>query len=217
MSTDRTFLFADLTGFTALTESHGDSDAADVAVQFEGLARSALVGGAVLVKTVGDEVMVTAESPVAGLQVALALRAAVLGRERFPSLRSGLHHGPAVARGADWFGSAVNLAARVAGQARAGEVMCTEAFARAVGPLAGVRFVSVGEVHLKNIAQPVPLCRVVDEQDAASTARAIDPVCRMQVDVDAAPARLCHAGRMLFFCGVPCAKVFLDHPERYAS
>jgi class 3 adenylate cyclase len=50
-------LFADLSGFTALTEAHGDLDAADLAGRFHELAEVALRDGTRLIKTLGDAVM----------------------------------------------------------------------------------------------------------------------------------------------------------------
>jgi class 3 adenylate cyclase len=57
-----TFCFIDLAGFTALTEAHGDEDAADLATSFAVLARSALAPGDQLVKTIGDAVLLTSPS-----------------------------------------------------------------------------------------------------------------------------------------------------------
>ena len=48
-----------------------------------------------------------------------------------PSLRVGVAHGPATSRGGDWFGSTVNLASRVTGQAKPGRVLATEPVAEA--------------------------------------------------------------------------------------
>ncbi|MBI1800976.1 MAG: hypothetical protein HYR71_05035 [Chloroflexi bacterium] len=56
-------LFADLSGFTALTETHGDDDAADIVAQLYLLAQASLVGEARLVKTIGDAVMIVAGQP----------------------------------------------------------------------------------------------------------------------------------------------------------
>lgn len=84
--TPLTFLFADLAGFTALTETHGDEDAADVVARFYDLTRASLIGESRLMKTIGDAVMIVADQPQAAVLTALRLVAAV---------RAGLHSGSA--------------------------------------------------------------------------------------------------------------------------
>ncbi len=119
-----TFLFADLVGFTAYTERVGDEAAADVAVAFQtAAAHLAADFGCELVKSLGDAVMVRGED--AACVVALALRIARELREEgwCPELRMGVHSGSAVRRGGDWYGSTVNVAARLADAADPGEVL----------------------------------------------------------------------------------------------
>jgi len=127
---ERTFVFADLAGFTALTEAHGDIAAADLALRFEQLSRDALCERGTLVKTIGDAVLVATLDPVAALNFACKLDDAVRNEVDFPLIRVGLHHGDAVRRGEDWFGTAVNTAARVAALAGLAQTLCTEEVAR---------------------------------------------------------------------------------------
>lgn len=119
-----TFLFADLVGFTAFTERVGDELAADVAVAFQ-TATDHLAADfdCEVVKSLGDAVMIHGRD--AARVVALALRIAhELSQENWcPPLRMGVHSGTAVARGDDWYGSTVNLAARLTDAAGAGEVL----------------------------------------------------------------------------------------------
>ena len=107
----------DRAGFTALTEVHGDHDAADLIDHFGTLARDALDADDRLVKTIGDAVMLVCLTPSAGLRLVRRITAACLTQPRFPVPRAGLHHGPAVERHDDFVGAAVNLAARVTAQA----------------------------------------------------------------------------------------------------
>src|SRR5436309_2110591 len=106
-----------MAGFTALTEKHGDEDAADLATRFAALTRGVLRDGERLVKTIGDAVLVTAPNGASGVALVERLFTRVAEEPRFPSLRAGLHHGEAVERDDDVFGAAVNLAARVASEA----------------------------------------------------------------------------------------------------
>jgi len=111
-----TFLFADLAGFTALTEAHGDEEAADLAAEFFDCVRDLLPEyGGEEVKTIGDAVMLRCERPDAAVELGLRIVDEVRKRDHFPVVRVGMHTGPATERSNDWFGAAVNVAARVSG------------------------------------------------------------------------------------------------------
>ena len=123
---EHTFLFADLSGFTALTEVHGDEEAAETAAGFFADAR-ALLGehDATEVKTLGDAMMIRCDSASGAIGLALLVVQEVGTRHGFPGVRVGLHTGPAVERDGDWFGATVNVAARVTAAATGGEVLVT--------------------------------------------------------------------------------------------
>jgi adenylate cyclase len=214
---EHTFLFADLAGFTALTEAHGDEEAADLAGEFVAAIREALPEyEAEEVKCIGDAVMVHCRS--AGQAVRLGVRVAgELGaRPGFPSVRVGIDTGSAVERGGDWFGGTVNVAARVSGAAAGGEVLLTEATRLAAGPLAGIHIQARGRRLLKNLAEPVQLHAAAAEAKRSDDGLPIDPVCRMTVDPDHSAGTLRHAGARYFFCSLACASAFASEPDRYA-
>ena len=129
-----TFVFADLAGYTALTEERGDEAAARVAREFRrtmcALTRE---HGATQVKSMGDGVMIW--SPDAGRAVALAAHTVedVGTRPDLLPVRVGVHTGPAVMQGCDWYGSAVNVAASLADQAAPNEALISPATRDAVG------------------------------------------------------------------------------------
>ena len=129
-----TFMFADIAGFTALTEAHGDQEAAKLVGDFCDAVDAELPGfGGTQVKTIGDAVMLHIPDP--GKAVLLGLRIAhdVLQGHGAPAVRVGMHHGPAIERGGDYIGSAVNIAARVSAAATGGEVLLTAETAAAAG------------------------------------------------------------------------------------
>src|SRR5438128_2321474 len=129
-----TFLFADLAGFTALTEAHGDRQAADVAAEFSTAVRPLLVPHrAREVKTMGDALMICGSDAAAAIRLALAIVDDVGTQHAFPAVRVDMNTGQAQERDGDWFGSAVNVAARVSGIASGGEVLLTEATRAAAG------------------------------------------------------------------------------------
>jgi class 3 adenylate cyclase len=148
-----TFLFTDLVGFTALAASEGDDRAADVALEFvQCVEPLAATHGAEVVKRLGDGLML--RSPDAGCAVRLGLAIVAEQNDRVP-VRVGMHTGPAVERGGDWFGTTVNVAARLCGAAGGGEVLVSEATREGAGRL---RKLELGDhrLHwLKNLDEPV--------------------------------------------------------------
>src|SRR4051794_32861043 len=214
---EHTFLFADLAGFTALTEAHGDEEAAELAAQFSDCVRSLLPArGAEVVKTIGDAVMVRTDEASAAVELALRILENVGSRPQFPIVRVGMHTGPAVERGGDWFGSTVNLAARVSGIAGGDQVLLTEATRTAASELEGIELERRGERPFKNVRDAVALY-LAQREGEEREARAIDPVCRMAVEPAEAAGRLIYDGRNYHFCSLECARAFATEPERFAE
>ena len=210
----RTVVFVDLAGFTALTEMHGDEQAADLAERFVAVTRDAIGPDDRLIKSIGDAVMFTSPAPDVALASLERLIAGCRASSSFPVPRAGLHHGPVVERGDDIFGASVNLAARVAGQAAAGEVLGTTEIAAAARH-AGIFAASIGTVDLRNLAAPVELFEIhLIEVDADSFT--VDPVCRMRVEPSHAAGWLRHDGKGWWFCSLECAAAFAGEPDRYA-
>jgi adenylate cyclase len=204
-----TFCFIDLAGFTALTESHGDEEAAELATRFAEVTRLALGRTDRLVKTLGDAVLVTSRDASSAIGLVERVLTHAASEQRFPPLRAGLHHGPAVERDGDVFGAAVNLAARVANEAYAGEVLGTEPIALAARH-EGIPVVDLGAVLLKNVRGTVPLYSLAIVVGA--TDETIDPVCRQPVDRHVAAGRLVHRGVEQWFCSLSCAAAFASNP-----
>lgn len=206
-----TFAFVDLAGFTALTQTHGDVAAADLATAFAEVAEEQLGPGDRLVKSIGDAVLLATPGPREGLGVVRRLIAACNELEGFPVARAGLHHGPAVERGDDMFGAAVNLTARVAGQASGAQVLATAEVA-AAAEAGHLQVSSLGAFELRNIAEPVELFEIGLMSESTPT---VDPVCRMQVRRGSAAGHLRHEGRDLWFCSLECVAAFAASPDRF--
>jgi adenylate cyclase len=148
--------FLDLAGYTRLTEEQGDAAAADLAETLAVLVnRSAREHGGVPVKWLGDGVMVHYREPAGAVLSALQL-VAQLPEAGLPSAHVGVAAGPVVVQGGDYFGRTVNLAARIAAHASAGQVLVSQSVAESVPPQ-GVRFAELGKQLLKGIARPVRL------------------------------------------------------------
>ncbi len=148
------FCFVDLTGFTRYTEEEGDEEAFDLVERFVETVEATLPAEALVVKTIGDEVMIVSPDPVTLTEWAVGFLG--LFQER-PQPRVGVHCGRAVYRDGDYFGSEVNLAHRVVARALGGEVMVTAAVADAIGESGYLEFDPIGGVELKGFPQPVEL------------------------------------------------------------
>jgi class 3 adenylate cyclase len=123
-----TFLFADLVGYTALTEAVGDSAAADLAREFRRtMCAISRDHGARQVKSMGDAVMIWIGDANEAVSLAAKTLERIGTRPDLLPVRIGVHTGPAVRRGGDWYGSAVNVAARLADQAKPNEALVSEA------------------------------------------------------------------------------------------
>ena len=160
-----TFLFADLVGFTALSIEQGDEEAANVATRFHGeVRRLAAEHGATVVKSLGDGAMLRSGDAADAVSLGLAL---TKGLDGLPPVRVGMNTGPAVERDGDFFGSTVNLAARLGQAARGGEVLLTDA-TREAARRARTRLEPRGERRFRNARDPV----VVDAAQARPALRA---------------------------------------------
>jgi adenylate cyclase len=120
--------FADLVGFTSLSEQLTDRETAELIERFEVLATDLVVGGGGrVIKMIGDEVMFTAD-PGHVADIALSL-AETFDSPDLPSVRVGVAAGPVVAQGGDLYGPVVNLASRATIAARPGSVLVSPALA----------------------------------------------------------------------------------------
>jgi adenylate cyclase len=215
-SVSATFLFADIAGFTALTEAHGDEQAARLVADFCDAVDAELAGtSARRVKTIGDAVMLTFPEPAAAVLLGLRITRELMREHGAPAVRVGLHHGDAIQREGDYYGAAVNLAARVSGEATAGDVLLTGTTAALAPQIDGVIYEPRGRQTLRNVREPVELFAANRAGDSRHHALASDPVCHMAVDPDNAAGRLMYEGTAYFFCTLTCAGQFASHPERY--
>ncbi len=156
-----TFLFADLAGFTALTETRGDEAAAEIARVFRRTMRAlSRKYDAWQVKSMGDGVMIWA--PDAAKAVALAAHAVkeVGASSDLPPVRVGVHTGPAVMQGLDWYGSTVNVAARLADEAEPGQALISGATLSAAQATLTRPLKLRREVVLRGVERPIVAWRL---------------------------------------------------------
>jgi class 3 adenylate cyclase/YHS domain-containing protein len=211
-----TFMFVDVAGFTALTEVHGDDAAADLIDRLTQLIRQCIDHhpGATLLEVVGDAALILCPEPRRAIEMIGALLTGAAGESHFPILRAGLHHGWITPRNGRYYGTTLNVTARVAARARGGQVLCTAEVAAAANA-AGVTARSLGRHELRNLSEPVELFELC--VGPAADEAVIDPVCRMRITRQVAAGSLRHDGRDYWFCSLGCAESFAARPDLYAS
>lgn len=213
---DAALLIADLSGYTAFTETHGPLYASDIVLRFQRLARESLEPGVAVVNSIGDDVFCAGADTMAVVRTALRLRDEVERQPEFPNIRTGVHRGRIVERERQLFGAPINLTARLAGEAHGGQILCTEPIAQAARALAAIEPRPIGERRFKNVARPVEVFELARAGDRRAAA-VIDPVCRMQVAIERAAESAVHAGKAYRFCSAECARAFARAPEIYVG
>lgn len=210
----RVFLIADLSGYTALTEAHGNISAAQIVKRYVKIVQECLLKDSQLVEAVGDEVLIAGSDPLSLIQVGLNLREKVENEPNFPAVHIGIHAGYVLEQDGKYFGSAVNVASRTAAHARAGQILCTYSLIELIDDEVTIRYQPLGEVYFKNIVEPISLFEIASDQSTQSF-NLTDPVCKMQVKPDTAHSRLNYEGQNYYFCSFECVRTFANQPEHY--
>jgi class 3 adenylate cyclase len=178
----RTFLIADVRGYTQFTMDHGDEAAARLAVRFATAARqvvSARDGRVVELR--GDEALAVFSSTRQALWASVELNA-YLARETeaegAPPIRVGigLDAGEAIPVDRGYRGAALNLAARLCSLAGPGEILASETVINLARKVNGLAYMDRGSAQLKGFADPVRVLRIEpaeeDEEPSASVNQA---------------------------------------------
>jgi len=143
--------FADMVGFTLLSQQMGEADLAALIGHAEEVAHDTITGlGGRVVKMIGDEAMFVAPSAVDAAGVGLALATAYADDDLLSDVRVGLALGPVLVQDGDYYGPVVNLASRIVTVARPGTVLVSSELRSALGEQAPGRFTTTP-------LRPVPL------------------------------------------------------------
>jgi adenylate cyclase len=149
--------FIDVTGYSRLTEEHGDASAADLAGTVARLVQrvSADHRGRTI-KWLGDGLMVYFPDSTAAVEAALGVQTA-MGEETLPPAHIGIHAGPVIFQEGDYFGRTVNTAARIAEQAAGGQVLVSDEVVNAMHASSSLTFDPVGPVEIRGLFEPLTL------------------------------------------------------------
>lgn len=202
-SRPQTILFADVSGSTRLFETKGDVEARRlIAMVLDALSAICVQHGGRVIKTIGDEIMCTLPTAMAGVMAACDMQRKMSRDVNFLrenlAVRIGFHHGNALEENDDVFGDAVNVAARMTSLAKREQIVTTAA---TVNGLSGPRFPEtrgLGRARVSGKLLPIEIVDVVWQEDTSGMTM-VQSTIRMG-DV-AAPAgakiTLRHRGRVI--------------------
>lgn len=163
-------VFADISGSTRLYESLGDAIARELVAQCLGVMSEYVdKHGGKVIKTIGDEIMCTFPSADQAIEASMGMQEGVT--EDLPELnpntpstltiRVGLHFGPAIIEGEDVFGDAVNVAARMAGLAKGGQIITTQDTAEALNPALRSSTRHLDRIPVKGKSEDIDIFEVI--------------------------------------------------------
>jgi adenylate cyclase len=170
-------MFADISGSTSLYEKLGDQRAlAAIDTVLAELRKSTVLQEGRVVKTIGDEVMAVFPSVDAAMQAACDMQTRVAGLPQGDdarlAIRVGFHFGPAIEDKGDYFGDAVNTAARMAGMAKSGQIITSGQTVEALAPLLQASTREIDAFHVKGKQDEIRIFEVIWHDSADLTAMA---------------------------------------------
>lgn len=198
-----TVAFLDLVKFTTATAIHGDAAAVELLDRFMSCVEEAAQDRAEVVKTLGDGVLLTAETPEEGVAAAIHVLTRFHDEPGLPDVAGGLHHGPVIRRGTDVLGGTVNLASRLSESAGPAELHVTTEIARAVTALS-VPARPLGSRRIRGVPEPVDVVALQPcDHDADRTV--VDPICGMRLLPGPDIISRDRAGERVWYCALHCA------------
>ena len=207
MEQDIAILIADLSGYTALTETHGPATAADMIDKFLDIVEDCLVGDSKLHQRVGDEVMIVSTSPDQLISTAIMLIQNCSKEHHFLQVHGGLHYGKVLKRNNHYFGSPVNLTSRIANKANKGTFWCSSEFINALSNPGAFIFSSKEKHSFKNVSEEIDVFEVMIEN---TNPFHIDPVCRMVIHKQE-NATLHPYEQNISFCSEDCLDIYIKN------
>lgn len=162
----RSVMFTDIVGSTEMAQRLGDDVSMELVSAHDAIVRASVIehNGRVI-KHTGDGIMAVFMSPLQAIKAACKIQTAVnaiVPQENLPTfqVRIGAAAGEPIERDNDFFGSTVNLAARLCASADPGTVQVTSGIAElCLGK--GMKFAAVRETNLKGFDEPVRTHQVI--------------------------------------------------------
>lgn len=161
-------MFADITDSTKLYETVGDERARALTAQsINQISKITTDNKGVVIKTMGDGIMMTFPHPDDAFEASLAMQD--YHKDIELSITIGFHFGQVIEESGDVFGDAVNLAARVAGKARSNEILLTQETVELLSPQYKLVTRFLDKASMKGKAQGVNVYSVLTQSDSDAT------------------------------------------------
>lgn len=206
---------ADLAGFSALTEAHGDHDALGAVEEATGIIHEVTAShGITLVKSLGDGFLMFSEDPHSAMAGAVEAVERVCEKPRLPVMRAGIDAGAVICKDGDIFGGVVNRAARVCAEAAPDQVAVTRAVLDLAPPPGDVVAVSLGRRRLRNISTAVEIFAL---QKECASGHVVDPVCRMSLPLETVHSSVTISTDTYHFCSAGCLERFEADPSLFTE
>ncbi len=178
---DLCVLFADVSGSTRLYEKLGDAEALHAVERcVKRMERSSAIYNGRLIKTIGDEVMVAFDAADGAMQAACEMQQRI---DDLPpvsgvklSIRVGFHFGAVILEGNDCFGDTVNLAARMVGLAKAGQIITTGETVALLPPLLRESTRDLDALSVKGKREDVRVFEVIWQEGVDLTMKATSTI-----------------------------------------
>lgn len=166
-------LFADISQSTRLFEIQGDVQARQIIGRaLEMLSRVTDAHGGRVIKTIGDEVMVTFPHVDKAVEAACEMHRVIRQDLMFSwvnlAIRVGLHFGEVLVENGDVYGDAVNVAAKVVSMAQADQVLTTRSTIDSLSAPETLVWRPLGQARIPGKKQPVELVEVIWQEDTAN-------------------------------------------------
>lgn len=201
-------LMSDLSGYTALTETHGAVSAADLIDRYIAIVEDSLVGDCYLKERTGDELMIVSKIPDCLLATAVRIINNTSSENYFLQVHGGLHYGKVLKRHNSYFGSTINLTSRITAKANPGTFWCSEDFIESLSETTHIKMQSMGKHSFKNITGFMELYELSCENKNTFF---IDGVCKMLI-LDTNQAIKHPTLEDIFFCSPTCLDIYLKNP-----
>lgn len=202
-------LMADLSGYSALTETHGALSAADLIDKYVAIVNNCLIGDSKLTERVGDEVMIISPYPDHLLSTAALIIQYTSKEENFLRVHGGLHYGEVLQRNNSYFGTTINLTSRIAKKASPGTFWCSGEFVQALTDQSLFTLTPKGKHKFKNIAEEKEIAELATEFQHSFY---VDPVCHMLI-LNRETATKHPESEEIYFCSPSCLEVYKSSSE----